>query len=244
MLRTNLIRSDLRPVFSTLSSGAMVWTNTKEASPTKLLVPTPTLVFGVRKTGMAAFTGSMPASRPIQTPSEAVPGETASIAKPKGPAGAEKTPSASVDDKAEFTDEGGLPAATEPARYLPAETPAIEPLLAPEAEVPSQSKTETPKIYLSIDSLPHLQLIEAIPVTVVELGDKLFTATVDALTLSATGDTLSDALVTVKEEIEVLHERLSKSRELDDDEKRYLQYLQSHIKSSEQSRGHKRGLWR
>jgi hypothetical protein len=207
-------------------------------------VPTPMLVFGVKSTGSVAFAGSTLAPRAIPAPSGAVPGEAARVAEPAEPSEAEKMPSVSVGEKAEFIDEGGLPPATEPAAHPPAEIQAIEPILAPEAQVPSQSNTEIPKISLSIDSLPRLQLIETIPVTVVQLGEKLFTATVDALSLSGTGNTLSDALVTVKEEIEVLHERLSRSTGLDDDEKRYLQYLQSHIKSSEQPRGHKRGVWR
>jgi hypothetical protein len=97
---------------------------------------------------------------------------------------------------------------------------------------------------LSIDSLSHLQLTEAIPVTVKSLGDRLFTASVDALGVGGTGDTPSDALIIVKEQIELLCERLTKASRLDEDEKTYLQFLQSHIKLPEDSHRHRRLLWR
>ena len=64
MLRTYRIRSDERCAFSVFSSGTTVWTNTDEASPMELRVPTPTLVFGVKSTGVIAYAGSLVAASP------------------------------------------------------------------------------------------------------------------------------------------------------------------------------------
>ena len=237
MLRTFLIRSDLRPVFGVLSSGAMVWTNTKEASPTELLVPTPALVFGVKSTGVAAFGGSALAA--CANPTSPAPAKAASEAEPAEASGAHKMPEALVGDVKEGTAERNPSPSSEPAAQTPLWAEALE---QPPADAAA------PKIHLSIDSLPHLQLIEAFPVTVAQMGDKLYTATTDVLGLSGTSATLTEALVTVKEEIETLYERLIKSTQLDADEKRDLQYLQAHVKSPErsfeQAREHKRGLWR
>jgi hypothetical protein len=224
MLRTHLIRSDERSAFSVLSSGATVWTNTKEASPTELLVPTPTLMFGVKSTGVIAYAGSIVAPptspKPFEAASEAAATKAGSGAPPK----AKGMSSASDGDKADLADGRGSSPAAEPAAQPPIWAQAIERLPTPQAD--------SSKIYLSIDSLPHHELIETFPVTVAQLGDKLFTATVEALRLSGTSSTLGEALVTVKEEIEALYERLIKNNRLDSEERGDLKYLQSHIKPS------------
>jgi hypothetical protein len=130
------------------------------------------------------------------------------------------------------------------------ESAAQSPAWAPETERPPSPEADTSTIDLSIDSLPHLQLVEPIPVKVTHMGDTLYTATVDAIRLSGTSTTMGGALVTVKEEIESLFGRLTKSTRLHADEESDLQYLLahirslSHIRSSEPPREHKRGLWR
>jgi len=213
----------------------MVWTNTKEASPTEVMVPTPTLVFGVKSTGVAAFGGSTPAASVNLTSS--APAKAASGAESAEASGAQKMPEAPVGDVREG-DEAEKPLSSfEPAEQTPAW-----------AQAPEQPPAEAPTIHLSIDSLPHLQLIEAFPVTVVQFGDKLYTATVDVLGLTGSSATLGEALVTVKEEIEHLYERLTKGSRLDADEERDLQYLRAHVRPAERPpeppREHKRGLWR
>jgi hypothetical protein len=138
-----------------------------------------------------------------------------------------------------------LPAA-EPEPELPAETRQVESEPPVVAEPEASSSVETHLIELIIDSLPHQQLIETIPVSVESLGDKVFTATVHPLNLVGTGNTLGDALIIVKEQIEIQYEQLSKASELEADERKYLKYLQSHIKdsSSGESRPQKKSLWR
>src|SRR5258708_29660250 len=100
----------------------------------------------------------------------------------------------------------------------------------PEAAEPEpQAPGETHRIELIIDSLPRHQLIETIPVTVESLGDKVFTATVGPLNLTGTSSTLGEALIIVKDQIEIIYDHLTKTTKLDDDEKKHLKYLQSHI---------------
>jgi hypothetical protein len=119
-----------------------------------------------------------------------------------------------------------------------------EPVAALEPE--PQPSVEAHQIELIIDSLPRHELIEPIPVTVASLGDQVFTASVHALDVVGTGNTLGDALIIVKEQIEILYEKLSKATDIDKDEGKYLAYLQSRIKSSgpESSRHSKRPIWR
>jgi len=224
MLQTNLIRSDERPAFNALSSGTTVLTNTQEASPTELLVPTPTLVFSFKSTGVLAYAGSVVAPparhKSLDTASSVTASEIGS--------GADGAASASGDIKAEYSDRPESAPKTEAAIEGPIWAGAIE-------QPPASTQTDVSEIHLSIDSLPHLELIEAFPVTVTQLGDKLFTATIEALRLSGTSSTLGEALVTVKEEIVTLYDRLSKTSRLDDDEINNLKYLQSHIITGDKS---------
>lgn len=198
-----------------------MWTNTKDASPTEMLVPTPMLLFGVKSTGVIAYAGSIAVPPPSLKPFDAGFGKAATEAEPAPPE-PEGTPSASEDDRAVLADGLRSAAASELAEQRPIWAQAVEQLPSPQAE--------SSKIYLSIDSLPHLELVETFPVTVAQLGDKLFTATIEDLRLSGTSSTLGEALVTVKEEIEALYERLIKNNRLDTEEKNDLKYLQSHIK--------------
>ena len=138
---------------------------------------------------------------------------------------------------------------TEPPKEVTSELqPPVQTELADSEPVAAlePDPVETQQIELIIDSLPRHELIEPIPVTVASLGDQVFTASVHALDVVGTGNTLGDALIIVKEQIEILYEKLSRATDLDKDEKKYLAYLQSHIKSSgpESSRHSKRPIWR
>jgi len=226
MLRTFLIRSDERSAFSVLSSGTTVWTNTKETSPTETQVPTPTLMFGVKSTRVIASVQSIVAPRASLKASDSASGEATTEAASRGSSEADGTPSASDDGEAGFPKD-------RPATSLAAPRPIPSPVI----EKRPTRQAEASKIDLTIDSLPNLELIETIPITIVQLGDKLFTATVNALRLSGTGSTLSESVVTVKEERVDLYERLTKRQKLDEQEKNDLQYLQSHIKLSGISKG-------
>jgi len=263
MLRTSLFRSDSAGVLNSSSATTTVWTSTREASPTETLVPMLSLTIGFQRSGAISFVGSTPIQRPARRSGEAVAG-----GEPVEGGSRETAPSPSVLDEAvvagvderdlrtepatdsytdaglaspepeQVTDEGSTPVAQ---AIDPSPSSATEP---PTEEAASQSGAGSHTIELSIDSLPHFQLIEPIPVTINSLGDRLFTATVAALRLSGTGDTLGDALVTVKEQLEALYQRLAKSTGLSEDEKSDLQYLNSHVRSPSEPLRAKRGLWR
>ena len=241
MLRTNLTRSDLRPICRMLSSNAAMWTNTREASPTEMLVPMPMLVFDMKSTGVMISAGSTPVRQAIPKASQKPPLGRQIQDEPPLPPTTNEEPHEAADEK-----ELGAE-----AEQRPASEPATDPVAKRElgtrleADHPGQAaRAHIHRIELSIDSLPHLQLSAPIPVTTASLGENLFTATVHALNLSGTGDSATDALITVKEQIEALYEKLTKLTGLDEEESDHLQFLKSHIKSGDESSKHKRGIWR
>ena len=210
------------------------------------------------RSGSISFVGSTPNHRPFERgPHKAAGGDEPAERSSSGVA-----LSASVSDEAEVA---GADLRTEPATApdtdagLSSPEPQQEtdegdtsvghtidpsPSAATEQLTTVETAAESHTIELSIDSLPHFQLIEPIPVAINSLGDRLFTATVAAVRLSGTGDTLGDALVIVKEQLESLYQRLARSTGLSEEEKNDLQYLCSHIKSSDEPPRSKRGLWR
>ena len=242
------------------SSGASVWTNTKDATPTAMLVPMPMLMFDVKGSGPPVFTGSLPIRQVDRLSPDERPrvpsGGRSTVAKPvaaeppgepeavaRDAAGSSEAAAAVLEAPAASEPEETAPEAQPPAETLVVDSAPAEP---PEPEPEPQPSAESHRIELIINSLPRHQLTEAIPVTIDALGDKVFTATVHALQVVGTGNTLGDALIIVKEQIEILYEKLSKTTGLDSDEKKQLTYLQSHIKSSgsEAPRHSKRSIWR
>ena len=245
MLRTHQVRSDLQRISVTRSSGAAVWTNTKEASPTTMLVPMPMLMFDLNSTGSMTLAGSRPVQRATRkSPEVPLPPPVSDMSTTPAPL-AEELPGEPEAALPEVPDMGEALPAPDPEPEPTAEAGRVErePLTAAEA---GPALVETHRIDLIIDSLPRHELIETIPVTVESLGDKVFTATVGALNLTGTGYTLGDALLIVKDQLEILYEKLSKTTRLDDDEEKYLKYLQSHIRESSASdyRPPKKSVWR
>jgi hypothetical protein len=182
----------------------MVWTNTKEASPTSMVVPMPSFSFDLKSAGSATLSGSNPVARMTPTSPEEAP--------------------SAVDRN--------IRTASEPmAEEAPAEQPAaLAADAVPGSSLPEHLATErAAQIELIIDSLPKHQLIKTIPVTVEALGDKVFTAAIRDLNLAGTGNTLGEALLIVKEQVDILYDQLTKSSRLSDDEELHLKFLQSHI---------------
>ena len=246
MLRTHQLRSDRQATSVSRSSGAAVWTNTKEASPTTMVVPMSMLMFNLNSAGSMTLAGSRPVQR--ATPqSREVP-----LPPPVSNTGTTLTP---LVEELPGEPEAVLPEVPDVGEEL--EAPEREPLSTAdrgqvEREPPTATKAEpaslveTHRIELIIDRLTRHELIETIPVTVESLGDKVFTATVGALDLTGTGNTLGDALLIVKDQLGILYEKLSKTTNLDSDEEKQLKYLQSHIRgsSSSDSRSPKKSVWR
>jgi predicted RNase H-like HicB family nuclease len=85
------------------------------------------------------------------------------------------------------------------------------------------------RIELSIDSLPNYMLIEPIPVAIDPLGDNAFTAWVPNLETNATGQSVVEALLMLKERIELVYDDLDRRTQLSNDEKMTLQMLHTYI---------------
>jgi hypothetical protein len=98
------------------------------------------------------------------------------------------------------------------------------------AEPPEPEEEPNPhRIELIIDSLPNLTLTEPIPVAIDPLGDAVFTASVRSLAITATGHSIGEALLILKEQIEAVYNDLSKRSQLDSDQKTMLQMLHIYI---------------
>ena len=245
MLRTHQLRSDLQATSVSRSSGAAVWTNTKEASPTTMVVPMSMLMFNLNSAGSMTLAGSRPVQRATPKSPEAP------LPSPVSDTG---TALMTLVEELPGEPEAALPEVPDVGEAL--EAPEPEPLSADRGQVEREpptaaeaepaSSVETHRIELIIDQLTRHELIETIPVTVESLGDKVFTATVGALNLTGTGNTLGDALLIVKDQLEIIYDKLSKTTRLDGDEEKYLKYLQSHIRGSSpsDSRPPKKSVWR
>ena len=85
------------------------------------------------------------------------------------------------------------------------------------------------RIELSIDSLPNYILIEPIPIAIDPVSDTAFTAWVPDLDTNATGSSVIEALLMLKERIELVYEELSKCTLLDDEQKMTLRMLHTYI---------------
>ncbi|HWB52266.1 MAG TPA: hypothetical protein VG651_24375 [Stellaceae bacterium] len=85
------------------------------------------------------------------------------------------------------------------------------------------------RIELSIDSLPNYMLIEPIPVAIDPVGDTAYTAWVHNLDTNATGNSVIEALLLLKERLEFVYDDLNKRPHLDNDQKTTLQILHTYI---------------
>jgi hypothetical protein len=85
-------------------------------------------------------------------------------------------------------------------------------------------------IELIIDSLPHHELTEPIPVTIDPLGDAVFTASMRYVDVSATGHSIGEALVLLKEQIAHTYDDLNRRlSQLNYEQKTALQMLHTYI---------------
>jgi hypothetical protein len=107
---------------------------------------------------------------------------------------------------------------------------AAEPTPEAEAEAAAELKNNAHSIELIIDSLPNHTLIEPIPITIESLGEKVFTASVRNLDISTTGNSIGEALLVLKGQIETIYRDLSKKNQtLDAHQKTMLQMLHTYI---------------
>jgi hypothetical protein len=92
-------------------------------------------------------------------------------------------------------------------------------------------------IDLIIDKLPRHGLIKPIPVTIAPLGDRVFVASTPDLDITVTGNSLSDALLLLKQQIETTYESL-RDKASTKEQERQLGRLRAYIQDS---RGGKSG---
>jgi hypothetical protein len=85
------------------------------------------------------------------------------------------------------------------------------------------------RLEMTIDSLPHHDLTEPIPIYIDPLGDTVFTATMGNLDISATGNSIGEALVLLKEQIEFIYGDLSRRPKRSPDQTTMLQMLHTYI---------------
>ena len=85
------------------------------------------------------------------------------------------------------------------------------------------------RIELSIDSLPNYLLVEPIPAVIDPVGDAAYTAWVRNLDTNATGQSVFEALLTLKERIVCVYEDLNGRAHLTSDQRATLQMLHTYI---------------
>jgi hypothetical protein len=129
-----------------------------------------------------------------------------------------------------------LPPRVVSARQAPAPTPrpAAPGNAASEAPPRAQDRPEPPKqgdsIDLIIDKLPHHRLVKPVPVTISTLGDRMFVASSPDLDITVTGNSLSDALLLLKQHLETSYDGLRKGGSANNkDQERQLQRLRAYI---------------
>ena len=115
----------------------------------------------------------------------------------------------------------------QPARPIP---DSAGPYCWVDAEPPAPAHPY--RIELSIDSLPNHLLVEPIPVAIDPVGDTAYTAWVPNLDTNATGSSVFEALLLLKERIEAVYDDLNKRAHLTNDQKMTLQMLHTYIAPS------------
>ena len=141
---------------------------------------------------------------------------------------------------------GARPSPPMPARRPPPEKtppsqqphdpsdPSAEPAAAAKAAQDSDSPAAPGQgdgIDLIIDKLPRHGLVKPIPVTIAPLGDRVFVASTPDLDITVTGNSLSDALLLLKQQLETTYESLRKQASTKDQE-RQLNRMRAYIQDN------------
>ena len=185
------------------SSGSFHLGRTDETLPRTSLVPIPVLVVGFKSTGIA-LSG---VRNPVQPPQ---------LAEQAGPPPAE-----------EATTSGELGGKSEPPPT--ASDNGSEPAQTKDRQAPTPGQGDS--IDLIIDKLPRHALVKPIPVTISPLGDRVFIASTPDLDITVTGNSLSDALLLLKQQLESTYENLrgkASGREEERQFKRLRDYIRDH----------------
>jgi hypothetical protein len=185
------------------SAGSVHLGRTDEVLVRTSLVPVPVLVVGFKSTGIA-LTGARNAVRAPQV-----------VAQPSPPPAEEGAPI------------GEPQARSEPPPTAPDNGSEPAPPKERRASAPGQGDS----IELIIDKLPRHALVKPIPVTISPLGDRVFIASTPDLDITVTGNSLSDALLLLKQQLESTYEGLrgkATSREEERQLKRLREFIRDH----------------
>ena len=185
------------------SSGSVYLGRTDEVLPRTTLVPIPVFVVGFKSTGIA-LTGVKNPVRPPQLVEQA-----------GSPPAEEATTSGELEGRFELpqtaSDNGSEPAQTKDRQ--------------------ASTSGQGDSIDLIIDKLPRHALVKPIPVTISPLGDRVFIASTPDLDITVTGNSLSDALLLLKQQLESTYENLrakASGREEERQLKRLRDYIRDH----------------
>lgn len=184
------------------SSGSVYLVRTDEALTRTSLVPIPVLIVGFKSTGIA-LTGVKNPVRPPPLVEQARPPSTEEATTSELGGGSEPPRTAS--------DNGSQPAQTKDRQASPS--------------------GHGDGIDLIIDKLPRHALVKPIPVTISPLGDRVFIASTPDLDITVTGNSLSDALLLLKQQLESTYENLrgkASGREEERQLKRLRDYIRDH----------------
>jgi len=183
------------------SSGAVHLGRTDEVLPRTSLIPVPVLVVGFKSSGIA-LSGVKNPIRTAQAVEQADP-----------PRDEQRTPT------------GGQSESSEPAAAAP--DSSGEPAQSKDRGVSTAGQGDS--IDLIIDKLPRHALVKPIPVTISPLGDRVFIASTPDLDVTVTGNSLSDALLLLKQQLESTYESL-RGKATGREEERQLKRLRDYIR--------------
>ena len=184
------------------SSGAIHLGRSDEAPARNALVPMPIFVLGFKSTG-AALSRVINPARPAQAMSR----KRLSPSEERSASERSREPS---DPPVVATNAGNEAAQTLDLPAAPRQGDSID---------------------LIIDKLPRHKLIKPIPVTIAPLGDRVFVASTPDLDITVTGNSLSDALLLLKQQLELTYESLRKNTSTKE-QARQLQRLRDYIHDS------------
>lgn len=185
------------------SSGSTHHGRTDEALPRNSVVPIPIFVVGFKSTGIA-LTG---VKNPVRSPRL--------VQQADPPPAEEATTTGELGGRSEL-------AAT-------ASDNDSESARAKDRRTSSSGQGDS--IDLIIDKLPRHALVKPIPVTISPLGDRVFIASTPDLDITVTGNSLSDALLLLKQQLESTYENLrgkASGREEERQLKRLRDYIRDH----------------
>jgi hypothetical protein len=98
----------------------------------------------------------------------------------------------------------------------------------PQEQNSREPQKQSDSIDLIIDKLPRHRLIKPVPVSISPLGDRVFVASAPDIDITVTGNSLSEALLLLKQHLETSYDSLRK-RVSGKEQERQLQRLRAFI---------------